>query len=206
MAAVVERSSFVPLPRTRFTAMVAAADPHRRAHLAGRLRSLGAGAVVEAGTPHEARSRSRMTTAQDVCVIDPADPAMVELGLLEDLGRAGWRRIVVVAGDDSVTGVLTALGRGVRSYVAVASTHPEPAAPPPRGRPHVRGGGPDELSPREVEVLQHVAEGRSNREIGDLLGLSALTVKSHLARIGRKLGTGDRAEMVAIGFRDRVLR
>ena len=37
--------------------------------------------------------------------------------------------------------------------------------------------------------------------IGVALGLSALTVKSHLARIARKLGTGDRAEMVAVSMR-----
>ena len=46
-----------------------------------------------------------------------------------------------------------------------------------------------------------VCDGKSNKEIGDLLGLSALTVKSHLARIARKLGTGDRAEMVALAMR-----
>ena len=44
------------------------------------------------------------------------------------------------------------------------------------------------------------------KEIGDLLGLSALTVKSHLARIARKLGTGDRAEMVALAMRAGVIR
>ena len=38
------------------------------------------------------------------------------------------------------------------------------------------------------------------------LGLSALTVKSHLARIARKLGTGDRAEMVALAMRAGVIR
>ena len=58
-----------------------------------------------------------------------------------------------------------------------------------------------EATAREIEVLQLVAEGRSNKDIGVDLGLSALTVKSHLARIGRKLGTGDRAEMVALALR-----
>jgi len=50
-----------------------------------------------------------------------------------------------------------------------------------------------------------VADGRSNREVGEELGLSALTVKSHLARIARKLGTGDRAEMVLITLRAGVI-
>ncbi|HLZ39056.1 MAG TPA: helix-turn-helix transcriptional regulator, partial [Mycobacteriales bacterium] len=66
--------------------------------------------------------------------------------------------------------------------------------------------GGTELSGREVEVLQLVADGRSNKEIGEELGLSALTVKSHLARIACKLGTGDRAEMVALAMRSDVIR
>ena len=54
-------------------------------------------------------------------------------------------------------------------------------------------------------MLQHVANGRSNKEIGASLGLSALTVKSHLARIARKVGTGDRAEMVMLALRAGVI-
>jgi DNA-binding CsgD family transcriptional regulator len=68
-----------------------------------------------------------------------------------------------------------------------------------------RGEGVDSLSAREVQVLQLVAEGKSNKDIGVALGLSALTVKSHLARIARKLGTGDRAEMVATSLRSGVI-
>ena len=63
-----------------------------------------------------------------------------------------------------------------------------------------------QLSAREVEVLQLVADGQSYKEIGEALSLSALTVKSHLSRIGRKLGTGDRAQMVALAMRAGVIR
>ncbi|MEO6203971.1 MAG: helix-turn-helix transcriptional regulator, partial [Mycobacteriales bacterium] len=66
--------------------------------------------------------------------------------------------------------------------------------------------GVAELSGREIEVVRLVADGQSNKQIGDALGLSALTVKSHLARIARKLGTGDRAEMVAMAMRAGVIR
>ena len=59
---------------------------------------------------------------------------------------------------------------------------------------------------RQVRVLQLVADGQSNKEIGEALSLSALTVKSHLSRIGRKLGTGDRAQMVALAMRAGVIR
>ena len=69
--------------------------------------------------------------------------------------------------------------------------------------PHVPGGAPEPawFSLRELQVLALVAEGRSNREIGDALALSPLTIKAHLARIGRKLGSGDRAHMVALAMR-----
>jgi DNA-binding NarL/FixJ family response regulator len=50
-----------------------------------------------------------------------------------------------------------------------------------------------------------VADGRSNKEIATVMSLSALTVKNHLARIGRKLGTGDRAQIVAMACRDGVI-
>jgi DNA-binding NarL/FixJ family response regulator len=53
------------------------------------------------------------------------------------------------------------------------------------------------LSPRELDVLQLVASGRSNREIGTALFLSEATVKSHLAHIYGKLGVRSRTSAVA---------
>jgi DNA-binding CsgD family transcriptional regulator len=62
------------------------------------------------------------------------------------------------------------------------------------------------LTPRELEVLKLVADGRSNKWIAEELSLSALTVKSHLSRISRKLGTGERSHQVAVAMRAGVLR
>jgi DNA-binding CsgD family transcriptional regulator len=62
-----------------------------------------------------------------------------------------------------------------------------------------------ELSARERDILRLVADGYTNKEIGEKVDLSALTVKSHLARIARTLGTGDRAQMVAVGLRSGVI-
>lgn len=58
-----------------------------------------------------------------------------------------------------------------------------------------------ELSDREVEVLQYVAEGKSNKEIADQLMISEKTVKAHLRSIFRKLEVGDRAQAVAHAMR-----
>jgi DNA-binding CsgD family transcriptional regulator len=69
------------------------------------------------------------------------------------------------------------------------------------GAPVVDGLLGTPLSAREAEVLQLVADGLSNVEIGGQVGLSALTVKSHLVRIGARLGTGNRTHMVALALR-----
>ena len=57
------------------------------------------------------------------------------------------------------------------------------------------------LSPREVQILQHIASGSSTKEVARDLGISAHTVKTHLERIFDKLGANDRAQAVAIALR-----
>jgi len=54
------------------------------------------------------------------------------------------------------------------------------------------------ISPREQEVLELVCEGRSNREIADILYLSVQTVKDHTSRIYRKIGVKNRAQLVSV--------
>lgn len=53
------------------------------------------------------------------------------------------------------------------------------------------------LSGREREVLSHVADGRTNREIGDVLHIEARTVEKHVEHIRVKLGARSRAEAAA---------
>ncbi len=55
------------------------------------------------------------------------------------------------------------------------------------------------LSPREAEVLHWLREGKSNDEIGQILGISGLTVKNHLQRLYKLLGVSNRAHAVARG-------
>ena len=59
---------------------------------------------------------------------------------------------------------------------------------------------PDELTPREVEVLKLIAAGLSNREIADQLFLSGATVKTHINRIFYKTGARDRAQAVRYAY------
>jgi DNA-binding NarL/FixJ family response regulator len=57
------------------------------------------------------------------------------------------------------------------------------------------------LTERERQVLEGMAAGKSNGEIGRELYLSEDTVKTHARRLFRKLGAADRAQAVAVGFR-----
>ncbi len=61
------------------------------------------------------------------------------------------------------------------------------------------------LSPRELEILRHIAAGRSAPEIGRVIHLSPATVKSHLQSLYEKLGVSDRAAAVAEAMRRGLL-
>ena len=55
-------------------------------------------------------------------------------------------------------------------------------------------------SVRELEILHWVREGKSNEEIGLILGISGMTVKNHLQRLYRLLGVSNRAHAIARGM------
>ena len=62
------------------------------------------------------------------------------------------------------------------------------------------------LTPREIEVLRHIAEGNRNRDIGEKLFITEETVKVHIKHIMDKLGASDRTQAVAIGIRRGFIR
>ena len=68
------------------------------------------------------------------------------------------------------------------------------------------GAGIDGLSPREAEILNWVAAGKSNPETAMILGISEATVGTHLKRLFTKLGVHDRVSAVLAGFRLGMLR
>ena len=55
---------------------------------------------------------------------------------------------------------------------------------------------PDDLTPREVEVLRHLAHGRSNKEIADALSIGDETVKTHVGNVFSKLQVENRAQAI----------
>ena len=65
---------------------------------------------------------------------------------------------------------------------------------------------PDPLTPREREVLRLVAEGKSTREVADLLGISVKTAESHRTHIARKLNTPNVAGIVRYAIRQGLIK
>ena len=125
-----------------------------------------------------------------------ADDASV-LGAL----RAGARGYLTKdAGAEEIRAAVEAVARGeaaldpsVQRHVVAALAGDEPAAP-------AAPGLPDELTPREAEVLGLIAAGRTNAEIAAALVVSAATVKSHVNHIFAKTGVRDRAQAVVYAY------
>jgi DNA-binding NarL/FixJ family response regulator len=67
-------------------------------------------------------------------------------------------------------------------------------------------GEPRAPSTRETEILRLVAEGRSNSEVGALLGISDKTVETHLSRLFQRYGANSRTEMAIMADRKGWLR
>jgi non-specific serine/threonine protein kinase len=108
--------------------------------------------------------------------------ARVRKALAPDAFAASW-----TAGEElSVTGVVAEAAEAA-SWIAAH----RPGAP-------TNGYG---LSPREVEVLRLLAEGRSYREIGAVLSLSPRTVEKHVAAVVAKLGVPSRTAAVTVAIR-----
>ncbi|MGH3168902.1 MAG: response regulator [Trebonia sp.] len=123
--------------------------------------------------------------------------------LTKDAGADEIRRAItdVAAGqaqlDPSVQRrLLDALSGGSRFAVA-----PAPAGQPPASAVPPAGAQPDDLTPREAEVLTHIAAGLSNAEIASALFVSEATVKTHVNHIFAKTGLRDRAQLVGYAFR-----
>ncbi|MGW8592019.1 MadR family response regulator transcription factor [Dietzia sp. NPDC055877] len=181
--------------------------------------------VGEAATADDALGVLRRTRP-DVAVIDLKLGAGSELdGLrlcaaVRDLLPDVAPLVLTTFLDEAI--VVRAVRAGARGYVvknvdvtelvtAIRSVSGGQSAFDPRTAAMVvdtlRGGAstPEILSGREVEVLRLLAEGKSNKEIGVELFISATTAKFHISNILRKLKVSRRAEAVYVASRQGLL-
>jgi DNA-binding CsgD family transcriptional regulator len=178
------------------------ARAHRRAHALARARSSAYEGLSRA---HEMRLAPTVHDAIEVIAGLAADQGSDEEAVRlfaavdADRRRTGHGRCVSERGLD-----IAALRARVQGFDALwqegsALTLDEAVAYARRGRGE-RGrpaSGWDSLTPTEARVVELVAQGHSNREIGELLFVSPRTVQSHLTRTFAKLGVSGRTELAA---------
>ena len=105
---------------------------------------------------------------------------------------------LIAAGEHRLSGASDADEIAASAQGAAEQQTPSPAQPDePAGADHPRLAA---LTPREVEVMRAVAEGRSNAEISAELYVAEATVKTPIGRILHKLVLRDRVQMVLLAY------
>ncbi|RDI01142.1 LuxR family two component transcriptional regulator [Curtobacterium sp. AG1037] len=115
--------------------------------------------------------------------------------LTKDAGRAELATAIRAVATGQATFDAEVGARLVAQLAALSPTAPSPTAPTP-----LRDRFP-ELTPREADVLERIAAGRTNPEIAAELFLTVPTVKSYVNQVFAKLGVRTRAEAVALVLR-----
>ncbi len=138
--------------------------------------------------------RAMVPQARIIVVSMHDDPAYVRSAIA--IGASGY--VNKSAADTELISAIRAVAKG-RVFVDVGDaatlesilSSPAPSA----GKTPV-----DTLSEREREVLQQVAKGYTNQQIADDIGLSVKTVESYRARLMKKLGLKERADLVRLAL------
>jgi len=152
----------------------------------------------------------------DVILMDLRMPKTDGVTAIKELAKRGVpARVLVLTTYDTDSDVLSAIEAGATGYLlkdapreelfrAVEAAAQGQAALSPtvatRLMGQMRRPASEPLSQRELEVLELIARGSSNREAAKQLFISEATVKTHLLHVYAKLGVSDRAAAVATAF------
>jgi two-component system, NarL family, response regulator len=173
--------------------------------------------VAEAGSGQEAVEAFR-THRPQVTLMDLRLPGMDGIEATKQIRQIDTEaKILALTSYDGDQEIYRALEAGVRGYLlkemvhteivrAIRVVHSGKRLMPPEVAERLSEHFPQvALTPREIEVLQHVAKGYGNKEIGIRLGTAAGTVKMHLQNILSKLGASDRTHAVTLAIRRGII-
>ncbi len=176
--------------------------------------------VAEATNGADAISKARAHDP-DVVLMDLRMPEMDGVSAIREMTELGIpARVLVLTTFDTDSDVLPAIEAGATGYLlkdaprdellrAVRSAAAGEAVLSPsvaaRLLDQVRQPVKETVSQRELEVLQLVASGATNRDVAERLFVSEATVKTHLLHIYAKLGVNDRAAAVGAAFEKGLL-
>ncbi len=155
----------------------------------------------------------------DVTLLDMRMRGMGGIQTLEEIRkRFPSARILILSSYDHEEDIYRALQAGALGYLLKDSSRKQllnsirRVHAGERCIPHAVAGqlaqriASNELTPREQEILEKIVEGKSNKEIGDLLGISEGTVKSHVNKILEKLQVTDRTQAVVLALKKGLAR
>ena len=165
--------------------------------------------------------------APDVVLLDIRMPGLDGLSVLKRLGASQTMRFIVLTTFDDADALLEGCRAGARGFllkdvsleqlaasiraIAEGRTVLQPSITETLLR-NLQAGAPtpcdgafsEPLTEREQEVIRLMAGGFSNREIGEMLGLSTGTVKNHVSRLILKLDARDRTSAVLRALASRL--
>jgi DNA-binding NarL/FixJ family response regulator len=165
----------------------------------------------------------------DVVVLDIAMPSLNGIDAIASIQKgAPLTRALILSMHSDESYVLRALGAGARGYllkdaaehdvlpairaIAAGDSFLSPAIAQTLLEDYVRSlrqrglqDSYDLLTERERQVLQLLAEGRSNKEVAQVLNLAVSTVDSHRANLMQKLNLHSTAEIVLYAMRKRII-
>jgi DNA-binding NarL/FixJ family response regulator len=174
--------------------------------------------VAEAANSGQALQRFR-EHRPDITLMDLRLPDMSGIdAMLAIRAEFGEARIIILTTFEGDVEIQRALEAGARGYLlknmppselveGIRQVHAGKKRVPPEVANHLAEHmGEEDLTAREIEVLQRVAGGNRNRDIADLLNISEETVKVHIKHIMDKLGAKDRTQAIAIAVRRGIIQ
>jgi len=177
------------------------------------LVSAGIDVISEAGNGRELLREIR-NLRPDIAIVDVSMPLLDGLEVAQRTATLSPEtRVVMLSMFDDEEYVELARAAGAWGYVTKDTAADqlidvlrrvaagEPCLPEREGRTV-----DDPLTPREREVLQLIVEGKKNAEIAGIMSRSVYTVRSHRARLMRKLDARTGAELVRVAAARRLLR
>ncbi len=177
--------------------------------------------VVGEAADGETAVALHQSLSPDVTLMDLRMPGVDGVGAIEAIkARQPSAHILVLTTYDSDADILRAIEAGATGYllkdtpreelfraIRAAAAGESVLAPTVAARimTQMRAPAEENLSSREIEVLQLVAKGHSNKEIGKALHISTATVKTHLIHIYNKLGVDDRTAAVTTALEKGII-